>query len=153
MLITTWAILFQVVLVIGISGGCRKQDLRNIRLEHVKDTGSSLIIHLTNSKTFVVPDIFYPFCKKYMNMRPSGEEAKYLPFFINYRNGKCKNEGVGINKFGSVPKQIAEYLGLRNPELYTAHCFRKSSPNLLVDTGSDLLELLRRKDHWWLQTS
>lgn len=44
---------------------------------------------------------------------------------------------------GSIPKQIAEYLGLPDAKLYTGHCFRRSSATILVDAGGDLLELKR----------
>lgn len=130
-------ILLQVVLIIGISGSCRKHELRNIKPEHVQDTGSTLIISVRDPKTrtqrsFVVAGSFYPFCKKYMNLRPSlRNDDKPLPFFLNYKNARCTNKCVGVNFLGSVPKKIAEYLGLPNPELYTGHCFRRSSAILI----------------------
>ena len=40
-------------------------------------------------------------------------------------------------------KPIATYLNLPNPQLYTGHCFRRSSATLLVDAGGDITTLKR----------
>lgn len=64
-------------------------------------------------------------------------------FFLNYQNGKCTKQPVGINKFGTMAKDIAKFLQLPNPELYTGHCFRRSSATILVNAGADLLTLKR----------
>lgn len=58
-------------------------------------------------------------------------------------NGRCTKQCVGVNKFGSVPIKIAEYLGLTEPELYTKHCFRRSSITIFADAGSNILNLKR----------
>lgn len=50
---------------------------------------------------------------------------------------------VGINKFGNLPKEIAKYLKMPNPESYTGHCFRRSSATILVDAGGDMISLKR----------
>lgn len=34
---------------------------------------------------------------------------------------------IGKNKISSIPKLIATYLKLPNPELYSGHCFRRTS--------------------------
>lgn len=114
-------------------------------MEHIQDTGKSLIIDIPDSKTktrrsFVVPETFYITCQKYMNLRPAEME---LPLFLNYRNGKCIKQVVGINTIGSTPRKIAEYLELPEPKQYTGHCFRRSSATILVDAGGDMLSLKR----------
>lgn len=100
--------------------------------ENIEDTGKSLIIHIPDPKKqryFVVSETFYPTCKKYMNLRPPGEDS--LPFFLNYQNEKCTKQCVGINKFGTMPQKIAEYLDLPDPKGYTGHCFRRSASAIL----------------------
>lgn len=42
-----------------------------------------------------------------------------------------------------MPKDIAEFLSLPEPELYTGHSFRRTSATLLVDGGADLTTLKR----------
>lgn len=85
---------------------------------------------------------FYSIVKQYISLRPSSDTAQ-LPFFLNYINGKCTRQCVGVNKLGGVAKQIATYLGLPEPNCYTGHCFRRSSATILVDAGGDLLDLKR----------
>ena len=64
-------------------------------------------------------------------------------FFQQYRDGICKNQNIGINTFGGMPKIVAKYLQLENPELYTGHTFRRTSATLLADTGASLLTIKR----------
>ena len=37
-----------------------------------------------------------------------------------------------------MPSEIAAFLRLSNPELYTGHCFRRSSASHLADAGANL---------------
>lgn len=76
-----------------------------------------------------------------MALRPRNIEEKR--FFLNYKNGKCTKQVVGINKIGGMAKDIAAFLKLPNPEQFTGHCFRRSSATMLVNAGGDLLTLKR----------
>ena len=42
-----------------------------------------------------------------------------------------------------MPQKIAQFLKLTNPELYTGHCFRRTSATLLIDAGGDITALKR----------
>ena len=44
---------------------------------------------------------------------------------------------------GQIPKQIATWLSLPDPQFYTGHSFRRTSATLLVDGGGDLTDLKR----------
>lgn len=105
--------LLQVVLILGVMGACRRQELHDLKFDDVKDLGSSLLVSIPNSKTnvsraFTVTGKYYGICKKYMNLRPEACKSQY--FFVNYYCGKCTVQNVGINKFGNMGKQIATYL-------------------------------------------
>jgi hypothetical protein len=63
--------------------------------------------------------------------------------YITYRSGYCINSPIGINTMGKVPKTIAAFLELPNPELYTGHCFRRSSATHIANSGGDLLSIKR----------
>lgn len=78
-----------------------------------------------------------------MKIRPQNMNQINSRFFINYQNGKCYKQMVGINKFSKIPREIAQYLNLTFPEQYTGHSFRRTSATLLVDAGGDLLQLKR----------
>ena len=57
-------------------------------------------------------------------------------FFLRYSNGKCVKQSIGINKFASMPKDIATFFNLPNADQYTGHSFRRTSTTLLVDAGA-----------------
>ncbi|KAL7298012.1 hypothetical protein TKK_0009020 [Trichogramma kaykai] len=131
----------KVALVIGIIGACRREELTNLTINDVEDHDTMLFIKIekTNSqiqRTFTITSEFYLMCKKYMKLRP--ENPCTTRFFLNYHNGACTRQPIGINKFGSMPKEIAKFLCLPNPELYTGHAFRRTSAVLLNEAGTGI---------------
>lgn len=134
----------------GIAGGCRREELKNMVVEDVEDLGSVLIVTIPNTKTkvqrkFTVTsgdglDLIKVY-RKYVALRPLDTNLKRL--FLCYRSGKCIAQPVGMNIIGKVPEKIATYLKLPNPSLYTSHSFRRSSATLLVDAGADITTLKR----------
>lgn len=139
-------LLNKVVLIFGIMGGCRRKELHDLKVDHVKDVDSLLLVNITNTNTktfrsFTITGKYYNICKKYMDLRPVVCDNF---FFLNYKNGKCTSQNIGINKIGGMAKQVAAYLKLPNTHLYTGHCFRRTSATLLVDAGGDILTLKRR---------
>lgn len=138
--------MLQICLIFGIMGACRRQELHQLKFEDVKDLGTYMLVNLTNTKTkkprsFTVPGKYYSICKKYLSLRPKSCQNRF--FFLNYQKGKCTSQNIGVGKIGNMGKQVATYLKLPNAELYTGHCFRRSSATLLVDGGGDLLSLKR----------
>lgn len=69
--------------------------------------------------------------------------SKLQDFFLNYQNGQCTKQPIGINKFGKMPQIIASYLKLLDPQSYTGHTFRRTSTTLLADSGADIITLKR----------
>lgn len=139
-------LLTKVVLIFGIMGGCRRKELHDLKVDHVKDVDSLLLVNITNTNTktfrsFTITGKYYNICKKYMDLRPVVCDNY---FFLNYRNGKCNSQNIGINKLGGMAKQVAAYLKLPNSHLYTGHCFRRTSATLQVDAGGNILTLQRR---------
>ena len=133
-------------MIFGLSGACRKQELCQIKIDDLQDFGTAVLVNINDTKTkapraFTITGKFYDIYKKYAALRPSDIPERRL--FLNYQNQKCTRQPVGINKFGNVPKQIASYLKLSNPELYTGHCYRRSSATILVDAGGDITTLKR----------
>lgn len=62
-------------------------------------------------------------------------------FSSNYRNEKNTIQIVGVYTVAKIPFEMAKFLLLKNLEVYTRPCFRRSSATLLADTGADVLEL------------
>lgn len=137
---------FQVVLIFGINGACRRQELANITTNDVENHGRVLLVQVKNTKnkiprSFTIQGPFHDIVKKYEALRST--KAMSNRFFQNYQNGKCTSQPIGINKFGAMPKQIATFLNLDDPHEYTGHSFRRSSATLLADSGANLLTLKR----------
>ena len=61
--------------------------------------------------------------------------------FTTRTNNARYIQHVGVNTFSRIPRKIAQFLGLQNPEEYTCHSFRRSSSTLLADSGADLTVL------------
>lgn len=127
-------------------GACRKHELWQMKTDHIEDLGTAILIRVPDTKTklerkFTITGHFCTIFKKYWALRPAGIE--HNNFFINYQKGRCTKQVIGINKFGSMPRQVALFLKLENPEQYTGHCFRRSSATMLVDAGADITTLKR----------
>ena len=125
-------------------GACRRDELYKIKITDVEDVGTAVLVKVPTTKTkvcrkFTITGHFSEIVKKYIKLRPPNQST----FFLNYQKGKCTLQKVGINKFGNLGKQIATYLKLPHPELYTGHCFRRSSATILVDSGEDITSLKR----------
>ena len=46
-----------------------------------------------------------------------------------------------------MPKRIATFLNLPEPDRYTGHCFRRTSATLLADGGADITTIKRHTNH------
>ncbi|XP_063541246.1 uncharacterized protein LOC134750081 [Cydia strobilella] len=141
----------KVILIIGINGGCRTNELMSLTVDGIeKHSDTLLLIKLPNSKTstdrsFVVRSTEYlQIVEHYQSLRPPN--AKTDRFFVQYHKGKCSGQPMGRNKIGGIPRDIATYLKLPNPQDYTGHCFKRTSASLLADSGADLSSLIRHDD-------
>lgn len=137
----------QVILILGMAGGLRREEIYNICIGDVtKNKDNSLLVSIPKTKngdkkSFVVMGELCRFIEKYQALRPA--YLKSCKFLINYQKGKCTSQVVGINKIGNMPKSIAAFLGKADPKLYSGHSFRRTSATLLVDAGADITELKR----------
>lgn len=134
----------------GVMGGCTKNELHQMKNTNFNDLGISVLVTLPDSKTkmirsFAVTGPYYKIYKQYVNLRPSNVNIPW--FFINYQKGKCSYLRMGVNKLGDMGKEIAKYLKLPNHELYTGHCFLRSSTTILVDAGGVITTLQRNSDN------
>ncbi|KAJ8669364.1 hypothetical protein QAD02_000623 [Eretmocerus hayati] len=92
-------------------------------------------------RTFTINQPLSDYVRAYINLRPENIDHDYL--FINFRDGKCTRQRIGINKIGAVPQKVADWLGLDNSYLYTGHSFRRTSATLLANAGASITELKR----------
>ena len=112
---------FQVVCIFGVSGACRTDEFLHINMSDVQKQSESLfLVRLTQTKTkvirsFTISGDFAKTVQKYINLRPADAQNR---FFLNYQRGKCTQQFIGRNKFSSMPRRIAEFLQLPNPERF-----------------------------------
>lgn len=61
--------------------------------------------------------------------------------FLKYSKSKFVNQGNGINIVTKMPSEIANYFKLPNKNVFSGHCFRRTSATLLVNGEGDLIQL------------
>lgn len=144
-------LLIKVATIFGLAGACRRVELTNITLENIEVKGNYITIKITDSKNhtsraFVISEEvnnsrYFKLIKKYASLRPLN--TPHRRFFVQFKQGKCTNQCVGINSFGKMPSEIAAYLKLPNPQCYTGHSFRRSSATFLADSGEEITNIKR----------
>lgn len=127
-------------------GACRREELSKIKIQDIKDLKFAYLVKVPVTKphisrSFTITNDFYAIVQKYQLLRPLN--CKCDRFFLNYQSGKCTQQPVTINKFGNMPKEIARYLNLEDPDSYTGHSFRRTSATLLAEAGADETTLKR----------
>ncbi|KAJ8974417.1 hypothetical protein NQ317_015472 [Molorchus minor] len=83
----------KVALIVGIMGACRANEPYFMKLEHLTVPHTKTKI----TRKFTITDKFYQICKKYINLRPTNFVSNI--YFLNYQNGKCTKQRIGVNKF------------------------------------------------------
>ncbi|KAJ8979351.1 hypothetical protein NQ317_016080, partial [Molorchus minor] len=137
---------YKVVLILGISGACRRDELTKMTVDNRREKDSILIVKVPHTKTniqriFTVSNLDYiDIYRKYAALCPSYATSRRLFF-------KCFNQVVGINCIGKMPSLIAKYLKLPNFDAYTGHCFRRTSATLLANAGGNICSL-KRHEGW-----
>ncbi|KAJ8668744.1 hypothetical protein QAD02_000003 [Eretmocerus hayati] len=114
------------------------------------------ILSTEEMKTFVMTasDIEFFFMKVrhcIVNLLIVDNQAKNLlwlqinnkRFFLTFRHGSFINEAAVERTIASVPRRVAEFLGLPEPERYTSHSIRRSSATAYAETGCNEIELMR----------
>lgn len=144
-------LLMKVVLLMGVSGACRCDELIKMTIDDIQDKGRYIYVLVPDSKTHkprsftIVQEKFsvdvLGIYKKYASLRPNN--VSHRRFFLTYRNRKCTVQPIGINTLARIPRLIAAYLKLPHPETYTGHCYRRSSATILANAGGDLTAVKR----------
>lgn len=105
----------------------RCDELMKLRTNDLQKEGSLIVVEIVDTKTnvprrFVIDKLeLVDLVEKYQRLRPPAMKSDR--FFLTYRNGRCINQVMGKNMFYRIPRQIAQYLNLKNPESYTGETF------------------------------
>ncbi|KAK4882250.1 hypothetical protein RN001_005569 [Aquatica leii] len=140
----------KIVLIMGYSGACRRDELANLSIECIAYKIDSVFVAISNTKT-KTPRLFATtnpawinLIKEYASLRTS--HITHKRFFIYYRQCRCTVQPIGINKIGEMPRIIAKFLQLPDASNFSGPCFRRSSALHLANSGSDLITLKRHGD-------
>ncbi|XP_073955259.1 uncharacterized protein [Choristoneura fumiferana] len=136
----------KIALILGVNGACRSTELYNLTKNDVTYHDDVILVKLRDTKTkidrmFVIKNEYISIMEKYRALRPASATSD--KFFLQFRNGKCFNQVIGRHKISTFPKEVAIFLNLANTEMYTGHCFRRTSATLLADAGANLLTMKR----------
>ncbi|KAL7290947.1 hypothetical protein TKK_0015674 [Trichogramma kaykai] len=137
----------KVILIFGISGALRCDEIYNLKVNYVEDLKTKYLVSIKTSKNdyssvtisasrqLIIGPLFYDIVKKYISLRP----VKLFSdkFFVRNEKIYCTHQVIGINKIYETPSKIAEELGLKNPKLYTGHCYRRTGASLLAESGAN----------------
>lgn len=120
----------QVALIFTLVGACKTDDLVEMTLDQIETHGRVYLVKIPNlgtntHRSFTISDQYFDLVEKYRNLRPPTMPSNR--FFTNYQKGKCTVQFIGKNKFTKMPKQIAEYLSLEEPDRYTGIIQARSS--------------------------
>lgn len=139
-------LMVKVATIFGLFGACRREELCKLTVDDIEELEESLLVHISDTKTniqrsFCIVGSYISYYRKYFALRPVN--VTHRRFFLKYSNNKCTVQPVGINTFGKMPYDIAEFLKLPDPKLFTGHCFRRSSASLLAHSGANITTIKR----------
>lgn len=108
--------------IFGLCGALRCDEFTKITVDNVEDHGRLYLVEVKDTKTkinrsFSITGAFYHIVKKYLALRPTNTLTNRI--FLNYKKGKCTTQVIGRQKIAKMPRQIAEFLNLANPNVYT----------------------------------
>ena len=151
------------VCVISVHGGLRCDEICSIdyswfkHFEPEKDCTITVGVKTktlgANKHSFVVPASRMVHVLNYYNLMPA--HPREGRFFKKYddKKGKFTRNMIGKNKMAEVSKRLAKRLGLRNPEDYTSHSFKRTGMTLLSEGGASERDLMDYGRHKNIRTS
>ena len=114
-------------------------------LDDIEEQGELLLVDIPKNKTdnprkFTITAELAQVVKKYINLRPQNTPSK-CRFFIRYEKNTCVKVSMGKSKISAVPKEVASWLSLPNPERFTGHALRRTSATLLSNEGGTMMDV------------
>lgn len=145
----------KIAILFGLAGGLRVDELTNMKRSDVIvcDDGY-LRVNIEDSKTGARHFFVHPhpedhlnavkMYKQYLMLVPEGAEDR---IWLRMQDGKVQNRPLGKNTMAGVTKEMAEFLQLPHPEMYTSHSLRRTGATLLAEQGIST-EALRQYGGW-----
>jgi integrase len=147
----------KLILLAGYYGGLRGCELVALTWDDITFAQEGVLLKIAKSKTDragvgavkllpkldedLICPVYYFTLYKSLVVNADGR------LFCQFRNGKATRMVYGKTKVSAVPKIVATFIGLQNPEAYTGHALRVSSATALADEGATSLTL-KRHGRW-----
>lgn len=147
----------KIVAMLGILGLLRKSELVALEWKDVSINEVGLQVVVKRKKQlgnlhrteFIIPktanigkvnlcELWNKYCSCFNKEAQNGRLLRRIT-----KSLQGSKQNVGVHTIGSVPKEIAEFLQLRNPNEYTSHCMRRTGATLMADNGADTLAIMR----------
>jgi integrase len=151
-------VVMKCAIVVGLFGLSRIGELCNILFEDIAVHNSDFEFMISQSKTdqakkgftFRVVAPFSVHVQTYYDLFPL--PMRTGRFFRKFVKGKPSRAVLGKNTISKFPSEVALFLGLSDPELYTGHCLRRTGATLLAESGVSKLTL-KLAGRWKSDTS
>lgn len=132
------------LVIFGIIGHCRGEELTKIRVQDVKEQGELVMVTIpetqfSTQRQFIIGKNLSRIVKKYTSLRPKNVVSNR--YFLIYRIGKCIPQPMGKNTVLPTPKDIAEWLQLKDPNLYTGHAIKRIAASSPVEAANRIMQL------------
>lgn len=128
-------LLHKVIAILGNAGKVTRTQMVSLKASSVIERKDFIAVYITGTFRQIrigqknmagkCADVF----RKYMAVRPNSATEPW--FLLNYRNGDFTHGPVTVDTVGSTPVQIAKFLKLPNPKMYTFHVFHAEKPKVL----------------------
>ena len=130
---------------IALYGCLRKSELLALTVNDISPSDTGFTVHVKAQKSntarnFHIEGPAISVMENYYQKRSGIPNDRFL---LACRAGKIINSPVGINNLATMPRKIAEFLGLEGVNEYTGHAFRRTAATWAADSGVDLVNLKR----------
>ena len=108
----------QVILVFGLLGACRADEMVHMTTSHVKKIDSPEPMFLVSipeenktnvNRSFTITNrAYFELVERYISLRSTEMQAGR--FFVIYQDGRCIKQYIDKNKITSAAKEIAKFL-------------------------------------------
>lgn len=143
-------------MVVAVHGGLRVSELASLTFEDLTMDGNCFTFFIRESKTDQsgVGHQFTVTSSAVESVCPCALIREYIELFNEKcgrflrrigPDGRPTKSPVGVNKLGSYPKIVADFLGLEGD--FSGHTFRRSSATIMADGGATTLQL-KRHGRW-----
>lgn len=147
----------KLVAITGYYGGLRSCELVALCWEDINFAQEGILVRISRSKTDqagvgatkLLPKLSEEaLCPVFYFTKYKDHFSELTGrLFRQFQAGKFIKSPLGKNMISSVPREIAHFLKLDNPNLYTGHALRVTSATTLADQGANIIEL-KRHGRW-----